>query len=273
MDIALSPRRILRVLLVIVLTLTLVNAGLLIARYGFGHGNLFGLVRLFDVNLESNVPAYYSALQLGLAALVLYAIGRGKRAAGDRFGTHWLVLSAVFAYLSVDEAALIHEKVVGDFLRGHFPLTGIWYYAWYIVYGSLFAALVALYWRFFWSLPARTRLHFACAGAAFVAGAVGLEMVGSHIFGLTTLDPSVRELDLAVVYSIEEPIEMLAIAWFVYAALDYAAAERITARLSIQPDRDQSAPAGAPLVSQPDVADRTHMRASAAEGLGSPTAE
>jgi hypothetical protein len=132
---------------------------------------------------------------------------------------------------------MIHETVIGDSLRANFALTGIWYYAWYIVYGVLVLGFAVLYWRFFWGLPAHVRRRFAIAAALFLTGAVALEMTGSYLWSLQHLEPATRELLLALEAAIEEPLEMAGIAYFVYALLDYAADCGISTRIEVYRER------------------------------------
>ncbi|MGQ0834612.1 MAG: hypothetical protein ACT4O5_06740 [Gammaproteobacteria bacterium] len=232
MILTLNPRRVLRILLVIITVLTVANICVAVGMYVYGHARLFGLARLLNINRESNIPTFFSSMQLAFAAFVLWVIAETARSASARFGTHWLGLAVIFAYLAVDESVSVHETI-GDVMRAQLVLPGILYYAWYIPYGLLLVLFAVVYWKFFWHLPAAVRMRFACAGAIFIVGAAGLEVVGSYLWSVTEWDPSVKEFRLAIAYSVEELLEMLGIAFFIYAALDYAATQGVTARIAI----------------------------------------
>src|SRR5512134_1570111 len=81
----------------------------------FLHGNPMGNDRpgMFNLDGEGNIPSWYSASKLLAVALSAYFYGRlillSDRVAG------WLILlgAALFAYLSMDEGATLHEKI-GD---------------------------------------------------------------------------------------------------------------------------------------------------------------
>ncbi|WP_293652606.1 hypothetical protein [Thiolapillus sp.] len=76
MEIKIVPLRVLKVLLFIVLTLLAANVAGIIAIYYFGHEYVFGLVPLFNLDMESNIPTLYSSAQLLLSALLLFFISR-----------------------------------------------------------------------------------------------------------------------------------------------------------------------------------------------------
>lgn len=104
----------------------------------FLYGNPIGSDKpgMFDLDMEGNVPAWYSSTKLLAVALCLYIYGRlillNDRLAG------WLILAAaaLFAYLSLDEGAELHEKfgnrltllATGGVGRTDTPfeITGLW---------------------------------------------------------------------------------------------------------------------------------------------------
>jgi hypothetical protein len=53
MNVRASPRNMLRFLFGVILALSAINLLLLVSKYAFGHGNLFGLARLFDIDRGS----------------------------------------------------------------------------------------------------------------------------------------------------------------------------------------------------------------------------
>jgi hypothetical protein len=151
MQVRLEARTVFLILLACIALLTVAGFFVVFARFGLDHGRLLGISGRFDLNGEGNVPAYYSALQIAFAALLLAVIARAKRAGRDRYARHWVVLCVIFIFLSFDEAAELHERLREPMLA-RFELTGIWVYAWYIPYGILVALFGVSYWRFFWHL-------------------------------------------------------------------------------------------------------------------------
>ncbi len=74
----------------------------------------------FNLNAETNIPTWYSSALLLLISLLSLGIylWDNKKALPHKF---WLIISAVYAYLSMDEAASIHESIAP-------------YIKWYYVY-------------------------------------------------------------------------------------------------------------------------------------------
>lgn len=100
------------------------------ARHVFGMPTLFGLIDFFFVEGELTVPAWFSGMQLAFCALLLFLVARQKRAAGDRFARHWLGLCAVFVFLSMDELAGAHERLMPLMSRIWETPRGMWAATW-----------------------------------------------------------------------------------------------------------------------------------------------
>lgn len=138
---------------------------------------------LFDMALESNVPAYFNSLLFVLLAL-LCLLARGSDGAPMRRG--WLLLAIVFGFLAIDEGSQIHERF-GHFtwvLLTHGDATvdlGIFYYAWVIPYGALALLFALVMGRFLLKLPARSRWGLVLAGGIYVCGAVLIEMISGKV--------------------------------------------------------------------------------------------
>lgn len=223
MTMTVDPRTILAFTLRVIALLVVCDLIVVTLRHVFGFEHLFGLQRLFDLDNEANIPAYLSALQLAFAGLVLAVIARQKHAARDAFARHWIGLAVIFGALSLDEAASFHEMLVTP-LRAVLPLTGAWHGAWYIVYGLLLIAFARHYWRFFWALPPLVRRRFAFAAATYLTGCIGFEMIAARFAWYSSLTIAGTNYRVALLQAFEEPLEMLGIALFVYAALSHAAA-------------------------------------------------
>lgn len=217
---AVSPRRVTRVLLLAVVALTLASAAGQVSKYVFDHGRLAGLVPLFSVGEERNVPTWFSSATCLLAAAGLATIAAGARRAENRWAVHWIGLAVLLLALSIDETAELHERAVRALTR-----SGA---AWPLAAGGFGAGLALVYRRFLGALPARTRRDFVLA-ALSLAAALGLELVASQVahalaFGPAT--PRARETPLfALLTSVEELLEMLGVVALIRGCLHHLAAE------------------------------------------------
>lgn len=170
-----------------------------------------GFVRYFYLAGEANIPSWFQSAVLTLCALLLFAISARK----PSFRFHWRVLSVLFLYLSLEEASSILEGLAYRLLR-FLPFTP----SYLAILGV--ALLAAGYRQFVLSLPAMSRVRFIVAGAIYVSGVIGLEMIGSfredffyahRIFLLTRT-------------VIEEGLEFLGIILFLRALLLYLKEEK-----------------------------------------------
>lgn len=102
-----------------------------ILRFTTGHQRVLGFVPKFNLDLENNIPSHFSSGLLLLASMLLALIAFFKKKGNDIFARHWAVLSIVFLYLSLDEAASIHE-LVNRPMRTMYGLGGAFYFGWVI---------------------------------------------------------------------------------------------------------------------------------------------
>ena len=178
------------------------------------------LALLSNVDKEQSIPTLYSWSALLFCAILLLVIAQAKKAAGDHYTNYWRVLAVIFAYLSLDEATSLHELFVVP-LRTSLNTSGFLYYAW-VIPGAIFVIAVFLgFLKFINALPTKTKRLFLTAGAVFVGGAIGMELLsGSHAEIHT-----VNNFTIAILTSIEEFMEMIGIVIFIYALLCYISSE------------------------------------------------
>ena len=131
MTFTISPARVTRLLSVIVTGLVLASVAGQFANLVLGRDRLLGFVRLFDVDKEGNVPAWYSSAALLIASALLAVIAGAKRQRRAPYWIHWSALALIFLYISLDETAEIHELSVLP-LRTALRLHGVFYFAWVI---------------------------------------------------------------------------------------------------------------------------------------------
>jgi hypothetical protein len=216
-------------LAVVVAAVTVANVVTQIAARVYRFDVMLGLVRLFYLDAENNVPTWVSSALLLLSALVIAVIAAAAWRARDPFRWHWSVLSVFFCGLSLDETASIHETIVPIVRRvlgvGGF-LTNT---AWVIPAAAVLLVLVVASCRFLGHLPAATRSRALFALSVLVVGSMGMELVG----GAYSYRHGYENLPYALIATVEELLEMAAAILFVRAWLSHLANGRPEIRLVI----------------------------------------
>ncbi|MEQ1726917.1 MAG: hypothetical protein ABL982_00940 [Vicinamibacterales bacterium] len=214
-EIALSPSAVPRVLGVLAVLLVVASVAGQIAKLGFGHDYVMGLVTLFNVDAEQNIPTYFSVLLL-LTAAFLLAVTAVVEARANRARWPWALLSSGFLCIGYDEAFQAHEQLIDPMRRilggGHL---GLFSFAW-VVPGLVLVCLLSLvFLRFLIRLPAPTRRRFVLAAVIYLGGAIGMEMVG----GWTSELHGEQSWQYSTMVTIEESLEMAGLITFVWALL------------------------------------------------------
>lgn len=216
--VSLNPGRISMGLGLGVAVLLLLHDTVLALHVVTGHGRMFGLGPVFDLDAEQNIPTLYSSLVIFFNALlcaIIWRVGPSRR----RSDTMWLVLALALVGVGIDEFCSFHESLIEP-LRRHLHLSGVFYFAWVLPYGAAALTLGAGLVPFLWRLPARTRWLLIVSGAIYVMGALGLEMLGGLIYETT---PNKLAPGWMLFSTFEEVFEMSGQVLFSYAALDYLA--------------------------------------------------
>ena len=177
------------------------------------------LLDLFSVNLESSIPTWYTVVLLFASALLLGVIAWASWRSKDRLRYYWAGLSILFAYLSIDEGAAIHE-IFSDPLQTIFHSTGYFSFGWEIIAIPLLLLFSVLYLPFVFQLAPHSRYLFVASGLVYVAGALIFEAVSANRW---FLDRGITFAYLAI-GTVEELFEMLGVVLFIYALLAYIAA-------------------------------------------------
>lgn len=231
--IAVSPERITKTLIQI----TLVLSGLSLVgqwiKYHLGYGRLLGLVPLFDVNGELNLPAFYSAVLLLGCSVLLAVITAIKVEDKARYIKHWCGLTAIFFFLALDEIISLHERTIAP-LRTALQARSFLYSTW-VVLGAGFVSLILLiYFKFLLHLLPQTRRIFLLAAGLYIGGALGVELIHGHY-----LDFYGRDLIYALIAAVEELLEMLGIITFLYGLMSYIRSLRQTLAVNFVPKSGQ----------------------------------
>lgn len=223
-----SPWRVLRALAITICILIVFSLGGQYSRLVLGHGRLLGFVPEFHLDAENNIPTYFSTLLLLAVAIVAGLTARVVRERELPFYRHWVGLALIFAYISLDEFASLHERLIVP-LREIFDAGGIFYFAWVIPGLVLVGLFLIAYSRFFWHLPVRWKRLFAISGALYVGGALGAELIGGWYW--ERAPDSFGWVDVLLT-TVEEGLEMTGMALFLYTLLEYLRANVAEVRIS-----------------------------------------
>ena len=255
MVLAIYTKTIVRAIIIAVLFITLAGLAARFAMYMWGEA--VQALRIFDVGEERSIPTWFESIQFLLCSILLAVVAVAKKQRNDRYSLHWGVLSIILLLLSLDEVASLHEATGQQLERllrsiaGFDPGGAISFF--WVVPGAVFVLVVLLaYLRFLVHLPQTTRRWFLFAGALFVLGALGMEMLTAQVMsssggisdwivsssggivdrGSASAIPTILK---GLQTSIEEMFEMLGLTAFVYALLAYISsyAEDINVRVRI----------------------------------------
>jgi len=182
-------------------------------RFRLGHGRVLGFVPEFNLDTENNIPTYFSGLLLLASATLLVVVARSSNDVVLPYRNHWLGLSGIFVYLSVDEISSLHERLIPP-MRALFDAEGIFYFAWVIPAMVLLIAFALVYFRFWLQLPEEPRFYMGLAGTLYILGALGVEFVGGYL-----ADAGIRGFTYSLATTIEEGLEMAGISVFIYSLL------------------------------------------------------
>ena len=224
---SIDPARVAKLLFALALCLIMASGAVRIALHLAGPSKLLThLNRLFYADLEANFPTFFSGALLLISTALLSLIASIKRR--DIYFPHWCFLAAIFVFLAVDELTQLHESIINA-SRHLFHASGYLYYAWVIPYGTFSFIVFVLYVRFLLHLPARSGWLFILAGACYVGGAIGFEMLdAAH-------QEAIGEVDFVetILVNIEELLEMSGVIVFIYALLSYIGSELPSVRFRI----------------------------------------
>ena len=171
--------------------------------YVFG-GTHTRIPRRLNVDSELTVWAWFqSTLLFACAALLAVAAFVAYRRR-DRYVRHWLVLSLALLWVSVDEAAAIHEMTITP-LHNALDTHGIFYFAW-VIPALLLVVVLGV---------GKNTLHLC--GGHVVIGALGGDLVGGHWYEAHGDD----NLTYALMTQIEENLETAGISLGIVAVLTY----------------------------------------------------
>jgi len=108
--------------------------------------------RLFNIAREDSLPSLFAVLQSAMIALlcwIIYIIHSRCLipCMGNSFG--WLLVALLFTYLTIDDGALVHERIGTVFKYANSEIT-LPSYGWQIILAPVFALMGLLLFCFLW---------------------------------------------------------------------------------------------------------------------------
>lgn len=222
--IKLSPKRILIGLLVMVAAIVALSIYGQRIRF-FGVADIRGpwheflidqLMQNFYLDAEGNLTTFVNALLLFIPFLLLTVIGMWKITVKDKFRFHWIGLALIFLFLSIDEAAVIHESMIKP-MRAIVGAEGFFYFAWVIPGMVIVAAFGLVYLMFFLHLENKFKILFLLSLGVYISGVIGGEMIS----GYYASSIGQKNFTYAVVASLEESIEYVGCSLIIFSLLKY----------------------------------------------------
>ena len=210
------PSRVLRILLLVIAVLVALSTATRMIVLNLPDFPLRdSTANLLYVDFEQSLPTLFSTLMMLVGALLCAGIAHGRRRDGASDVRHWAALSLIFGLLAIDEFASLHEELTEPLQRLLDIERGPLLWAWVVPAIVAVTVFVVVFLRFLSRLPRSTRRGLWTAGVLFVSGAIGMEMFGATF--------SLQATDLTYVLSatVEETLEMLGIAVFLFTLLAY----------------------------------------------------
>lgn len=212
------PKRIAQLLTSVALLLGVISFAGQFAEHVLGYDNPLGLIGLFNVESEGNLPTWFSAALLLICAQLLAVIAYAKQLNQACYRVHWLGLALSFLYLSIDESARLHERLNGVVEVGlDITPRGFLLSPWVVAGGIVVVMFGLAYIGFLRGLPIKIRRLFLLSGSVYVGGALILETISMKLwdqFGQTSML-------YKLVTTAEEMCEMLGAILLIYTLLTY----------------------------------------------------
>jgi hypothetical protein len=133
----------------------------------------------FNVDLELNVPTWYSSFLAGLSALGAFFLRSyySSAKASQATITTWFLIGFVLIAVAIDETAAFHELVLqATHINAGLGIEQSYIAnAWFILLPAIATGLLIGLWFIYKQLPRKTFVRFAIAGSIYIFGAVAVE--------------------------------------------------------------------------------------------------
>jgi hypothetical protein len=229
-SIILKPSSIARVLGMVTFMLAIASVVGQFALYYTEHRNLLGFVPAFYLDEPVSIPTFFHVSILFMAAIPLWGIFLLKKKLSDHYASRWALLSFGFVIMSYDLATGLHRKLsapmhawLGSSKNVLFHASnnlGIFRYAWVIPYFVIAIACCLYFFKFWLSLPNKTRNKFLISAILLLSGALGFEFLEGNY---TLINGEHNFMYAAVLVTIDKSLQMGGIIYFIYAQLEYIA--------------------------------------------------
>jgi hypothetical protein len=244
-SLTLHPRAIVAMLAAFAAVLVVISTGLHLFTHYTGHDHLHGVIPLFDLDEEANVPSTFGALLLLIAAMLVALQAHAQYAVTGRDRHRWAVLALVLLAMAFDEMASAHELLTEPMRQALGAHGGFLHFTWVVPGAVVVVAFALCYQGFFRRLPRPVRQRVFLAGLLYLGGALGMEMLGARHAATHSVDTLFYK---AVLVSIEEGMEMAGIIVLIGALLLQLSSSRPILMLRFATDGEVDAPAAAPAV-------------------------
>lgn len=195
---------------------------------------------IFDNTIESSLGSWFSIMQAFMAGLTLWAIFFIIRIKESSWKNTWgwFILASLFTLLSIDDGAMIHERIGGSFRKVSFSSGENIFifldkvkeifpsYKWFIIFGPIYGVLFIFFLVFLWKKLKGLKLrryiiigltyYFIACGLDFMEGFDRYEAMAKFL----SFD---RETVIHYFRIMEEWAEMLGTTIFWFAFLNYFA--------------------------------------------------
>lgn len=129
------------------------------------------------LDAELAIPPWYSGCLMFLCGLLALILGWRAKATGNRDFLWWIVLGLGLIYMSADETAALHERLM-NVVSKHIQTCGLFTFSWLVVGIPAVIVVGLLFVPFLLRQEPRTRWLLILSGGIFLSGAIGCEMLG-----------------------------------------------------------------------------------------------
>ena len=174
---------------------------------------------VLDLDFEESFYTWFSTVMLSAAAFICFFLSLKDHGQTKNVKTQWRILGSLFFLLSADEMLSFHERISG-MLSTSFTTSGMFEFAWVIPALIIIPIFLFLFFPFIRHLHTHISYTIIIAGAIFVFGAVGMEMIaGIFISENNSQDDVFTSPMYRFLVNIEEGLEVLGVIVFIKALL------------------------------------------------------
>ena len=211
MQITLSSKSFIKFLIITTLVLITIHIAILVVYFIIDDPKKFDFVRMFDLDMERNIPTLFSSLLFTISSFLFYLLSRTET---EKKVKYWFGLSLLFIFLAFDESVKLHEKL-GDYVENFVDASGYLYYPWFIPYTIAVGIIAIFYIRFFLAMEKKVFYAFTLSAIIFLTGAIGFDILGANEASIH----SDETLIYCIYYTIEESLEMFGLIYLIHILL------------------------------------------------------